>query len=351
MKKIYLDAGHGGHDSGAVSSGLLEKNLVLKLQQYMIQFFNDQYTGFTIRTTRTTDVFLSLSERASRANAWGADAFMSIHVNAGGGTGYEDYIYTGRRVSSVSLRNAVHGEVKKVIGGYNHPNRGKKTASYAVLRRTNMPAVLTEIAFIDRAADATLLKNESFLQNIAYAYAKGMATFLRLPAKSGATPAPTLTPTPVSTPPKAPAKPQPTPPKPSAPPASTSGDTVIRTIQQTLNSRYKTGIAVDGIYGPNTKAALIKGLQSELNTQFNARLAVDGIYGSNTRNAVVNIVQGARGNLTWIAQAALYISGHNPGTIDGIFGTNTLSAVKAFQRSKGLSVDGIIGINTWRALF
>ncbi|MEE6132781.1 N-acetylmuramoyl-L-alanine amidase [Priestia flexa] len=349
MKKIYLDAGHGGQDSGAVSNGLLEKNLVLKLQQYMIQFLNNQYAGFTIRTTRTTDVFLSLSERASRANAWGADAFMSIHVNAGGGTGYEDYIYTGRRVSSVSLRNAVHDEVKKIISGYNHPNRGRKTASYAVLRRTNMPAVLTEIAFIDRAADATLLKNESFLQNIAYAYAKGMATFLNLPTKSGAIPKPT--PTPVPIPPKAPAPQQPAASQPSAPPASTSGDAVIRTIQQTLNSRYKTGIAVDGVYGPNTKAALIKGLQSELNTQFNAGLAVDGIYGSNTRNAVVNVVEGARGNLTWIAQAALYISGQNPGTIDGIFGINTLNAVKAFQRSKGLSSDGIIGTNTWRALF
>ncbi|MDW8514774.1 N-acetylmuramoyl-L-alanine amidase [Priestia flexa] len=184
MKKIYLDAGHGGTDSGAVGNGLLEKNLVLKLQQYMISFLNTNYTGFTLQTTRTTDTFLSLSERASKANAWGADVFMSIHVNAGGGTGYEDYIYNGSVSSAtVNYRNRVHEQVIPVLAAYNHTNRGKKAANFAVLRLTNMPAVLTEIAFIDTTKDANLLKNEAFLQAMANAYARGIAVYLNLPVR------------------------------------------------------------------------------------------------------------------------------------------------------------------------
>ena len=94
MKKIYLDAGHGGADLGAVASGLYEKDLVLAVQQYIISFLSTHYQGFSLCTTRTTDVFLSLNERVNKANAWGADVYLSIHINSGGETGYEDFIYS-----------------------------------------------------------------------------------------------------------------------------------------------------------------------------------------------------------------------------------------------------------------
>lgn len=84
----------------------------------------------------------------------GADAFMSIHVNAGGGTGYEDYVYRSASNASKAFQSIVHGQVQPTLLSYNHPNRGRKSANYAVLRLTNMPAVLTEIAFIDNSTDA-----------------------------------------------------------------------------------------------------------------------------------------------------------------------------------------------------
>lgn len=125
----------------------------------------------------------------------------------------------------------------------------------------------------------------------------------------------------------------------------------IATIQSTLNSRYGFNIAVDNLFGSETKKALIKGLQTELNTQYGKGLAVDGIFGTNTYNACVNVRQGAQGNITYILQAILFCKGYNTNGVEGIFGHGTANAVKQFQKDHGLSVDGIAGKNTFKALF
>ncbi|USK67496.1 peptidoglycan-binding protein [Peribacillus frigoritolerans] len=134
-------------------------------------------------------------------------------------------------------------------------------------------------------------------------------------------------------------------------PAKDSGNQTIKSIQRTLNSRYSTKIDVDGYYGPNTKKALIKGFQTELNKQYGAKIKVDGIWGPQTKAASPNVREGAEGNITYILQAALYLEGHNPHGMDGIFGRGTEIAVKAFQRANGLSADGIAGENTFAKLF
>ena len=125
----------------------------------------------------------------------------------------------------------------------------------------------------------------------------------------------------------------------------------IATIQSTLNSRYGFNIAVDNLFGSETKKALIRALQTELNTQYGKGLAVDGIFGTNTYNACVNVRQGARGNITYILQAILFCKGYNTNGVDGIFESGTASAVKQFQKDHGLSVDRIAGKNTFKALF
>lgn len=125
----------------------------------------------------------------------------------------------------------------------------------------------------------------------------------------------------------------------------------IATIQSTLNSRYGLSIAVDNIYGPETKKALVKGLQTELNKQYNKGLVVDGIFGTNTKNACINVKKGATGNITYILQAILFCKGYNTNGVDGIFGSGTDNAVRQYQKANGLSVDGIVGKNTWSKLF
>ncbi|MFJ7307955.1 peptidoglycan-binding protein [Peribacillus frigoritolerans] len=134
-------------------------------------------------------------------------------------------------------------------------------------------------------------------------------------------------------------------------PAKDSGNQTIKSIQRTLNSRYSTKIDVDGYYGPNTKKALIKGFQTELNKQYGAKINVDGIWGPQTKAASPNVREGAEGNITYILQAALYLEGHDPHGMDGIFGSGTEIAVKSFQRANGLSADGIAGENTFAKLF
>ncbi|WP_422121661.1 peptidoglycan-binding domain-containing protein [Peribacillus frigoritolerans] len=132
---------------------------------------------------------------------------------------------------------------------------------------------------------------------------------------------------------------------------SNSGDETIRSIQQTLNSRYKAGLNVDGFNGPKTKFALIKALKTELNKQFNKKLVVDGKWGVKTKAAIVTVEKGAKGNLTWILQAALYLEGFNPGSFDSIFGKGTESALYKFQKDKKMTADKKAGKDTFTKLF
>ena len=124
----------------------------------------------------------------------------------------------------------------------------------------------------------------------------------------------------------------------------------VARIQSTLNERYNLKIAVDNIYGNETKKAFVKGLQTELNKQFGSRLAVDGIFGTNTYNACINVRRGAEGNITWLIQSMLICHSFNINA-DGIFGNATENAVKEFQKRNGLSQDGIVGKNTFNKLF
>ncbi|BAC13621.1 peptidoglycan DD-metalloendopeptidase family protein [Oceanobacillus iheyensis] len=127
--------------------------------------------------------------------------------------------------------------------------------------------------------------------------------------------------------------------------------TIMEDIQTGLNRKYDTGLAVDGIAGPLTIKAAIKGYQIELNKQFNANLTVDGIWGQKTKSATVTIASGAKGNITWILQAMLYINGEDPKGLDGIFGDNTNNAVRSFQQKESILVDGKAGKVTWEKLF
>ncbi|MBT2615138.1 MULTISPECIES: peptidoglycan-binding protein [unclassified Bacillus (in: firmicutes)] len=130
-----------------------------------------------------------------------------------------------------------------------------------------------------------------------------------------------------------------------------SGDETIRSIQKTLNSRYKAGLDVDGIKGPKTKTALIKALQTELNKQFNKKLVVDGKWGPKTKGAIVALNKGAKGNITYIFQAMMYIHGYDTVDVNGIFGKGTEKKIRAFQKANGLIVDGMSGKSTFEALF
>ncbi|OPX00664.1 N-acetylmuramoyl-L-alanine amidase [Geobacillus sp. LEMMY01] len=170
-----IDPGHGGHDPGATANGLREEDLTLKIALYTRDYIYELYEGVKVYLTRDKDVFVSLSERADFANRLKADHFCSIHINAGGGDGFESFIYSGsyaNKSKTNAIRNALHDVI---VAETRFKDRGKKEGNLAVLRETNMPAVLTENGFIDNKDDADFLKSDDNLRKIALAHAHGLA--------------------------------------------------------------------------------------------------------------------------------------------------------------------------------
>jgi len=182
MTTFVIDLGHGGSDPGAVANGLKEKDLTMKIGK-MIGDMLKEYEDVKVIYTRTDDRYLSLSERAAIANQAKADFFLSVHINAGGGTGFESYVYNGNvSQAAIAYQNVIHQEIMKAVG--NVKDRGKKRANFAVLRETKMPAILTENLFIDNASDATKLKSEQFLLQIAHGHVEGVVKAFGLKKKS-----------------------------------------------------------------------------------------------------------------------------------------------------------------------
>ncbi|MGW6385120.1 N-acetylmuramoyl-L-alanine amidase [Peribacillus butanolivorans] len=180
MTKIFIDAGHGGTDPGAVGNGLLEKAITLKIAT-KIKSLLEEYKDVSIKMSRTGDIYPSLSARTKAANEWAADIFLSIHINAGGGTGYEDYIYTSASVKAKEYQSIIHAEIIKLI---DMKDRGKKSANYQVLRTSSMPAVLTECGFIDHAGDAAKLRTSIFIENLAKGHVDGLVKAFNLKKKA-----------------------------------------------------------------------------------------------------------------------------------------------------------------------
>lgn len=183
MAKVFLDAGHGGKDPGALGNGLREKDINLSVALKVGNILKNH--GVNVGYSRTTDVFLELADRASKANSFGADVFVSIHCNAfddPSAKGVETYSYPGS-TTGARLSKAIQDSI--ISSGAYTVNRGTKTANYAVLRLTNMPAALVELAFITNSQDASILRNRQ--DDLAVAVAKGILNNLGIPYKGGGT--------------------------------------------------------------------------------------------------------------------------------------------------------------------
>jgi len=181
VKKVFLDPGHGGSDPGAAANGLKEKNLTLAIARECEKVLKSEYEGVAVKMSRTGDTYPSLSARASAANSWGADLFVSVHINAGGGTGFESYIFNGSvSVKTKDYQNKIHAVI---AAGDGMPDRGKKRANFQVLRQTRMPALLTENGFIDHKEDASKLKDAAYLRKLGRLHAEGIAKALGLKKK------------------------------------------------------------------------------------------------------------------------------------------------------------------------
>ena len=181
MAKVFLDAGHGGKDPGAVGNGMQEKNITLPVTLEVGKILERH--GITVGYSRKTDVYVSLEDRAEKANNFNSDIFVSIHCNAfekPSAHGVETYSHIGS-TKGAKLAKSIHDEVIKAK--LYTRNRGTKTANFYVLRKTIAPAALIELAFITNKDDANLLKTKQ--KELALAIAKGILSYLGISYKGG----------------------------------------------------------------------------------------------------------------------------------------------------------------------
>ena len=163
--KIVIDAGHGGDDPGASGNGIIEKDLTLKISQYMYDLFREK--GIPVTMTRTTDETLNPDERVDRIlSAYGNDKnviVVSNHINAGGGDGAE-VIYALRNNSTLSnlILNSFKNAGQNVRDAFQRRLPSNTSKDYYFIHRNTgvTEPVIVEYGFLDSTLDdPTQLKN------------------------------------------------------------------------------------------------------------------------------------------------------------------------------------------------
>jgi N-acetylmuramoyl-L-alanine amidase len=216
IARIVIDAGHGGHDPGAIVKGLSESELTLDVALRLEKLLLRQ-PGVEVIQTRRTNAFVPLEERTDLANRSGADVFLSIHANAsadrrarGVETYYLNFAPTAEAEALAARENAASTramrqlpEIVRAIALNNKldesrdlarlvqeslfaqvkksdrrvRNLGVKQAPFMVLVGAQMPSILTEISFLTNQQDAGLLATEKYRQQIAEALLAGITRY------------------------------------------------------------------------------------------------------------------------------------------------------------------------------
>lgn len=176
MTKVFLSAGHGGSDPGAVAYGLKEKEINLQIMLSCKNVLTSH--GVTVVCSRLKDENDTVTEEVKEANASGSDLAVSFHTNAGKGDGSESYYYPNS-AQGKKLAELCEKHVKQI--GQN--SRGVKTKNLAFTRDTRMTACLCECAFVDNDADNNIIDTVEEQKAFGVAYAKAILEYLGIAYK------------------------------------------------------------------------------------------------------------------------------------------------------------------------
>lgn len=186
-KIIALDAGHGGSDTGAIGpTGVTEKGVTLRVAKALQKLL--QAEGATVLMTRTTDTEVSpkkanasdveeLQARCDVGNDGNADIFISMHMDSftnstpSGTTGY--YYTKGSKAGQRLAQYLSEGVVTALGTG----NRGTKSCNFYVVKHTDMPATLVEMAFISNDKEEKLMNSEAGINRAAEGLLNGLRRF------------------------------------------------------------------------------------------------------------------------------------------------------------------------------
>ncbi|MDX1760616.1 MAG: N-acetylmuramoyl-L-alanine amidase [Christiangramia sp.] len=164
-KTVIIDVGHGGHDPGNVTSGFLEKDIVLGIANKIKELSEDE--NIEIILTRSTDESVSLKDRTNLINSLDADLMISLHINAhrdNSKSGLEVFVSDGNKKAKESSELA---EKIKSSFSTDFAYTEVKKANFAVLRNSNCPAVLVEMGFLTNQSDRDLLSSEAGQEKVA----------------------------------------------------------------------------------------------------------------------------------------------------------------------------------------
>lgn len=177
MAKVFLSAGHGGTDAGAVGNGLKEKDINLQILKACKEELERH--GVDVVTSRMKDEDDPVQDEVKEANASGADVAVSFHTNAGGGDGSESFYYTN---STKGKKLAQLGE--KYLKEIGQNSRGIKSGNHLYfIKNTTMPAVLFECFFVDNATDKKIGDTVAEQKALGVAYAKAILEYLGIEYK------------------------------------------------------------------------------------------------------------------------------------------------------------------------
>ncbi|WP_243124915.1 peptidoglycan-binding protein [Clostridium cuniculi] len=294
MSKIAVRGGHCPKVPGAraildeLTEDRLIKDAVIK---YLKQLGHEVLDVTPPDSTSTSSADLAYG--VNKANSWNADLFASFHFNKAydsynGALGTEVCVYSEHEIAK---------RVVNAIAALGFKNRGQKIRrGLYELKHTSMQSMIVETCFVEATEDAALYR------------------------KIGP-------------------------------------DAIGKAIAEAISNKTTTSVSntdesTNGVNNTQTSTAdnWISRLQAECNAQGFSNQAVDGIAGFKTLAGCPTLREGNRGNITKLLQEKLVSLGYNTNGIDGIFGSQTKAAVISYQKSKGLSQDGIVGQNTWREL-
>ncbi|WP_342496979.1 N-acetylmuramoyl-L-alanine amidase [Bacillus sp. FSL K6-2861] len=174
-KTIYIDAGHGGEDSGAGGNGLLEKNINLAVSNKVIAKLETE--GAKPVASRTDNTFLRLDERVAKASASQSDLFVSLHTNSAVSTASGTETYFNSTYEGADSERLASDIQQQLVTSLGMKDRGVKEAPFYVITYSKMPSVLAELGFITNPQDADKLKSDNGQEHAADAVVNGIETY------------------------------------------------------------------------------------------------------------------------------------------------------------------------------
>lgn len=195
IRTIMLDIGHGGKDRGAAGRSSLEKNITLRLGRRLAAVL--RACGYRVILTRNSDIYLDLDKRSALQRKYGADLFLSLHINSAADrsvSGIETFCLTPPGAPSSNGGKAIWTKYNgnafdpnNIVLAYNvqrsllartgATDRGVKRARFAVLRDIRCPGVLIEVGFLSNLQEERNLNSASYIEKLARGIADGVIKY------------------------------------------------------------------------------------------------------------------------------------------------------------------------------